>query len=81
MGTPVCAEARAVARSPWPSASQRAMTPTGASISGVSKRVPNSSTDRSRCAAPRSTRGMSPHFSNAETLARWVCSDPAPPVT
>ena len=36
IGTPVSAEARAVARSPWPSSAHSAITPTGASISGVS---------------------------------------------
>ena len=81
MGTPVAAEARAVTRSPWPPGSQSPITPTGAIISGVGRRAPKSSTVRSRCAVPRSMRGMSPHPPNAAQLAFWVRSSPAPPAT
>jgi hypothetical protein len=35
----------------------------------------------SRRAAPAIIRGTSPHRRNAETLARWVDSSPAPPAT
>ena len=81
IGMPVVAAARAVTRSPCPSGSQRAITPTGANINGVGNVRPNSSTDRSRSAAPTSIRGISAHRSNASTLARCVRSLPAPPAT
>ncbi|PQM44841.1 hypothetical protein C1Y40_05003 [Mycobacterium talmoniae] len=81
IGTPVAAAARAVARSPWPSWAQIPMTPIGARNTGEGSRIPNNSTDRSRSAAPTNIRGISPHRSNAVTLARWVRSSPAPPAT
>jgi hypothetical protein len=81
IGTPVAAAALAVARSPCPSGSHSAITPTGAISSGVGSRRSNSCTDRSRSAAPTSIRGISPHQSNASTLTHWVRSSPAPPAT
>ena len=65
IGTPVRAAARAVARSPWPSCAHRPITPIGAMNSGVGSFIPNSSTDRSRRAAPTNIRGISPQLSNA----------------
>jgi hypothetical protein len=50
----------------------------GAMNSGEGSRIPNSATDRSRRAAPTNIRGISPQRRNALTLARWVCSLPAP---
>lgn len=81
IGTPVRAAARAVARSPCPSWAQRPITPTGAMNSGDGNVVPNSSTDRSRRAAPTIMRGTSPQSRKAVTLASWVYSSPAPPAT
>jgi hypothetical protein len=53
----------------------------GAISNGEGSVIPNSSTDRSRRTAPTNMRGISPHRPNALTLARWVCSLPAPPAT
>ena len=81
IGTPVRAAAAAVARSPCPSWAHRPITPMGAMNSGEGRVIPNSSTDRSRCTAPTNIRGITPQRRNALTLARWVCSPPAPPAT
>ena len=81
IGTPVRSAATAAARSPCPSWAHRPMTPIGAMSSGDGSVIPNSSTDRSRSAAPTNIRGIRPHRPNALTLARWVCSAPAPPAT
>ena len=81
MGTPVRAAAAAVARSPCPSWAHRPITPMGAINRGDGSLIPNSSTDRSRWVAPTNIRGIRPHCRNALTLARWVCSLPAPPAT
>ena len=70
IGTPVRAAARAVARSPCPSWAHRPITPIGAMNTGDGSVRPNSSTDRSRCAAPTNIRGMRPHRSNTSQLAR-----------
>ena len=78
---PVRAAASAVARSPCPSWAHRPITPMGAISSGDGSFIPNSSTDRSRRVAPTNIRGIRPHWANALTLARWVCSLPAPPAT
>ena len=48
---------------------------------GEGSLIPNRSTDKSREVAPTIIRGTSPHCRNAETLARWVDSSPAPPAT
>ena len=53
----------------------------GAMNSGEGSVIPNSSTDMSRFAAPTNIRGIRPHRRKALTLARWVCSLPAPPAT
>jgi hypothetical protein len=81
IGTPVVAAARAAAKSPWPSWVQIPITPIGARKIGVGRRVPNSSTERSRSRSARNIRGTSPQWSNAVRLLRWVCSSPAPPET
>ena len=81
IGTPVWAAALAVARSPCPSCAHRPMTPIGAAKTGEGSVIPNSSTDRSRSAAPTNILGTSPHRANAPTLARCVRSSPAPPQT
>lgn len=81
IGTPVRAAALAVARSPCPSWAHSPMTPIGAMNSGDGKVIPNSSTDRSRRAAPTNILGYSPQRSKADALARWVRSSPAPPAT
>ena len=81
IGTPVRAAASAVARSPCPSWAHRPITPIGAISSGDGSLIPKSSTDRSRRDAPTNIRGIRPHWANAATLARWVCSLPAPPAT
>ena len=81
IGTPVRAAAAAVARSPCPSWAHRPITPMGAINTGDGSLIPNSSTDRSRWVAPTNIRGIRPHCRNALTLARWVCSLPAPPAT
>ena len=81
IGTPVRAAAAAVARSPCPSWAHRPITPMGAMNSGEGSVIPNSSTDMSRFAAPTNIRGTTPHRRKALTLARWVCSLPAPPAT
>jgi hypothetical protein len=56
-------------------------TPIGARKIGDGRVSPNRSTDRSRSVAPTNIRGYRPQRSNAVTLARWVCSSPAPPAT
>ena len=81
IGTPVRAEACAVARSPWPSWAHRPMTPTGAMRIGEGSVIPKRSTDRSRSLAPTNIRGIRPQPSKAVTLTRCVRSSPAPPAT
>ena len=81
IGTPVAAAARAVTRSPWPSGSQSPITPTGASISGVgSARAEQLDREVALGRADQHPR-HSPQRWNASTLARCVCSSPAPPAT
>jgi len=76
-GTPTDAAARATARSA--SAFTSSITPSGASSSGVARRVPRNSIDRSRLDTSRSGRGHTCHRSNAARFAATVRSDPAPP--
>ena len=80
-GTPVRTEARTQAMSPCPSWATTPMTPMGAMKIGDGKRIPNNSTDMSRCSGAIPMRGYRPHRLKASQLARWVCSSPAPPAT
>ena len=60
IGTPVTAAACAVATSPCPSVAHNPITPIGLMKIGVGRCMPNSSTERSRCAAPTNMRGTMP---------------------
>ncbi len=76
-GMPRDAAARATARSA--SAWASSITPSGASSSGVARRLPRKSVDRSRLDTSRSGRGHTCHRSKAARLAATVRSAPAPP--
>ena len=72
IGTPVIADAFAVARSPWPSCAQMPRTPIGAMNSGEGSLRPKRSTLRSRIEQSAMIRGTRPHFSNAVVLVLGV---------